>query len=59
MELDKLIEEYKEISYKIFLADDFGIKKNILTKIMQLLKKFARDIKKKNFLKNCFYQLTL
>lgn len=54
MELDKLIEEYKEISYKIFLADDFGIKKKYIDKNNAIIKKVCDAHKEEEFFEQLF-----
>ncbi|MDD4001147.1 MAG: hypothetical protein PHX62_09720 [Bacilli bacterium] len=54
MELDKLLEEYKEISIKLHLEDDFIIKKKYIDKSNAIIKKVCAQKKEEEFFDSLF-----
>lgn len=54
MELETLLEEYKENSIKLHLEDDFIIKKRYIDKSNAIIKKVCAQKKEKEFFENLF-----
>ncbi len=54
MNVDKYIEEYKKISYIIFLNDDFAVKKKYIDKNNKLIKKICEQNNEEIFFEKLF-----
>lgn len=54
MTLDKLIQEYKEIAYKIFFTDDFAMKKKYIEKSNMIIKKIQSQKCEEEFFETLF-----